>query len=210
MVLKSRMPVLVIALIGSAVLMAFAAATGARFTCIGAALGFAIIAVEISLAANRPFLSDASAAVQANADAPYHAAQQNARIMAAVYAWGAIAIFAAYALTDLWWFHSWQYGSAMALIAAALLGFDYLLSDRESHFRTRTSLDVSALLATAQASGAAVGLGFLVASGKLASQRPDWPANHVFLAGGLALIFISVTSTIAYLRLRRAADVSGV
>ena len=205
MVLKSRMPVLVIAMIGSAGVMAFAAATGATYTCLGAALGFAIIAIEIALAANRPFLNDAPGAVKADADAPLYASKQNARIMAAVYGWGALAIFAVYGLTELWWFHSWQYGSAMALIAGALLGFDYLLSDRDSHFRTPRSLDVSAFLAMAQASGAAVGLGFLVSSGKLASTRPDWPANHVFLAGGLALIFISVAAAITHLRLRRAS-----
>ncbi len=205
MVLKSRMPVLVIAIICSVGVMAFAAATGAKFTCLGAALGFAIIAIEITVAANRPFLRDASGALKADADASLHASQQNARMMAAVYGWGALAIFAVYGLTELWWFHSWQYGSAMALIAAALLGYDYLLGDRESHFGTPRSLDVSAVLAMAQASGAAVGLGFLVASGKIASDRPDWPANHVFLAGGLALIFISVAATITHLRLRRAS-----
>ncbi|MBU1212501.1 MAG: hypothetical protein KJ587_14680 [Alphaproteobacteria bacterium] len=204
MLLKSRLQVLVLAMLASAAAMAFAAANGAVYTCLGAALGFAIITIEIALAANRPFLKDAPGAVKADKDAPLAASQQNARLMAAVYAWGALAICAIYSLTDLWWFHSWQYGSAMALIAAVLLGFEHLLSDPDSHFRTPRALDVSALLATAQASGAAVGLGFLVASGKLASTKPDWPANHVFLAGGLALVFISVASTITHLRLRRA------
>lgn len=204
MVLSSRMPVLVIAILGSAGAMALAVAYGAKYSCLGAALGFAIIAIEIALAANKPFLSDAYGAVTANPEAPLHASQQNARLMAAVYGWGAVAIFTVYGLTNLWWFHSWQYGSAMALIAAALLGFAYLLSDRESHFRSQRSLDVSAFLAMMQASAAAVGLGFLVASGKLVSVKPDWPANHVFLAGGLAIIFISITSAITHLRLRKA------
>lgn len=205
MVLKSRLPVLFLAMIGSVGVMTFAAATGARFTCLGAALGFAIIAIEVALAANRPFLNDAPAAIKADANAPLHASQQNARMMAIVYAWGSFGMFAVYWLTELWWFHSWQYGSAMALIAAALLGFDYLLNDPDSQFRSARSLDISAVLAMAQASGAAVGLGFLVASGKIASERSDWPANHIFLAGGLALIFISVAAAITHLRLRRAS-----
>lgn len=207
MLQKSRLLVLVLTMIGSSGVMAWAVSNGAFYTCLGAALGFAIIAIEITLITNRPFLRDAPGALKADKNAPLNASQQNARIMAAVYGWGALAIFAIYGLTDLWWFHSWQYGSAMALIAAVLLGFDHLLSDRESHFRSPRALDISALLATAQASGAAVGLGFLVASGKLASTKPDWPANHVFLAGGLALIFISVASTITHLRLRRASAI---
>ncbi|MBU2583264.1 MAG: hypothetical protein KJ622_16265 [Alphaproteobacteria bacterium] len=205
MLLKSRMPVLVAAIIGTAAVMAFAAQYGARYTCLGAALGFAVIAIEFALATNRPYMNDAEGALKANADARLFASQQNARLMAVVYGWGAITILAIYGFTELWWFHSWQYGSAMGLMAATLLGFEHLLSDRESQFRSPIALDVSAVLAMAQASGAAAGIGFLVASGKLVSEKPDWPANHVFLAGGLALIFISVASAITHLRLRRAA-----
>lgn len=206
MFLNSRMPVFILTMIGSAAMMAIAAAYGAKFTCLGAALGFAAVAIEIAVGANRAFVANAKGALEENANAPLVASQQNARLMAVVYAWGAFAISAIYGLTELWWFHSWQYGSAMGLTAAALLGFAYLLGDRDSHFRSALSLDVSALLAMAQALGAAIGIGFLVASGKLLSEKPDWPANHVFLAGGLALIFISVTSTITHLRLRRAGQ----
>lgn len=122
-----------------------------------------------------------------------------------VYGWGALALFAIYTLTELWWFHSWQYGAAMALIAAALLGFVHVLGDEESLFRSQVSLDVSAMLGLAQAAAAAVALGMLAASGKLESVKADWPANHVFVAGGLALIVISVIAAVTHFKLRRVA-----
>lgn len=205
MSIKSRLVALVLAMIVSAAVMVWASASGARFTCLGAAVGFAIIAIEAAIATNRPLWANAAAAVRADAEAPFQASRQNAKLMAAIYAWGALAIFSIYGLTELWWFHSWQYGSAMALIGAALLGFVHMLGDRESQFRTQTALDVSAMLAIAQSWGLAVALGFLVASGKFASARPDWPANQVFMAGGSALIVISVASAITHLKLRRAA-----
>jgi hypothetical protein len=59
------------------------------------------------------------------------------------------------------------------------------------------------MLAMVQAAAAAIALGMLVSSGKLASLKADWPANHVFVAGGLALVVISVISAITHFKLRR-------
>jgi hypothetical protein len=206
MSLSSRMPWLVLAILASIAIMVLAASVGARYASLAAAVGFAIIAVEATVATNMPLWANAAAAIRADAEAPVHASRRNARLMAMIYAWGALAIFATYGLTELWWFHSWQYGSAMALIGAVLLGFVHMLGDRESQFRTPTALDVSALLALVQCSGLALGLSFLFASGKIASSRTDWPANQVFAVGGLALIFISVASAITHFKLRRAAS----
>ena len=58
----------------------------------------------------------------------------------------------------------------------------------------------SALLGAA----AAVALGMLIGSGKVGSIKADWPANHVFLAGGLALVVISAIAAITHFKLRRA------
>ncbi len=204
MSLQSRIPMLMVVIAASVAFMVAAVIFEAKYTCLGAALGFAIIIMDTAFAINRPIWSDAAAAIRDDPEAQLHASRRNARLMALVYGWGALALFAIYSLTQLWWFHSWQYGAAMALIAAALLGFVHILGDEESLFRSQTSLDVSALLAMAQAAAAAVALGLLITSGKFASVKPDWPANHVFLAGGLALVFISTIAAITHYKLRRA------
>ncbi|MCH9808141.1 MAG: hypothetical protein K0U74_10435 [Alphaproteobacteria bacterium] len=203
--MESRMPVVIVGILLSISLMVWCVAGAAKFACLGAALGFAMLMVEAALATNRPILKDAKGALSSDAEAPLNTARRNGRLMAMVYAWGAGALLAIYGLTELWWFHSWQYAIAMVLIAGALLGYVHLLGDKESQFRSDLSLDVSAYLAMAQAAGAAMGLGFLIGSGKFASIKTDWPANHVFIAGGLALIVISVIAAITHLRLRRAA-----
>ncbi|MEO1719871.1 MAG: hypothetical protein AAFR23_06525, partial [Pseudomonadota bacterium] len=53
-----------------------------------------------------------------------------------------------------------------------------------------------------QGAAAAVGLIFLVISGKLFADKPDWLANAVFLAGGIA---VATGSLIAVLGQRRAS-----
>ncbi len=195
---------LMLVIVASVAFMVGAVIFKAKYTCLGAALGFAIIIIDTAFAINRPIWSNAAAAMRDDPEAQLHASRRNARLMAMVYGWGALALFAIYALTELWWFHSWQYGAAMALIAAALLGFVHVLGDEESLFRSQVSLDVSAMLAMAQAAAAAVALGMLIGSGKVGSIKADWPANHVFLAGGLALVVISAIAAITHFKLRRA------
>lgn len=210
MSLQSRIPAIMLGIVISIAIMVWSAGEGAKFACLGAALGFAIIMMETAWVTNRPILRDAAAVLGNDRKAALHASRRNARLMAIAYAWGAGALLAVYGLTELWWFHSWQYASAMILIAGALLGFVHLLGDKESQFSSELSLDVSAFLSMAQAAAAAMGLGFLVGSGKYASIKTDWPANHVFIAGGLALIVISVVAAIAHLRLKRAASEQNV
>jgi hypothetical protein len=195
---------LMLVLVASVAFMVGAVIFKAKYTCLGAALGFAIIIIDTAFSINWPIWSNAAAAMRDDPETQLHASRRNARLMAMVYGWGALALFAIYSLTELWWFHSWQYGAAMALIAAALLGFVHLLGDEKSLFRSQVSLDVSAMLAMAQAAAAAVALGMLIGSGKVGSIKADWPANHVFLAGGLALVVISVIAAITHFKLRRA------
>ena len=204
MTINSRLSTLVASILVSTAIMVVAAIYGAKFTSLGAALGFAIIAGNSALALNQAVLSNPRGALANDDEILLAASRTNARLMAFIYCWGAVAIFAIYALSGLWWFHSWQYASAMGLIAALLMGFAHLLDDPESQFSSPIALNVAAVLAMAQACGASMGLGFLIGSGKLASIKPDWPANHVFVGGGLALIVASVVSTITHLRLKRA------
>jgi len=118
-----------------------------------------------------------------------HAAHINARSLASVFVWGALAIGAGYGLTELHWQHWWQYALAMLLLAImtgiiAERGRRGLSSDAE--------LDLLTWVTAIQAVAAMVGLAFLIGSGKLWAGKPDWLANHVFLAGGVAVAAISI------------------
>ncbi len=201
--MDKRILIIFAAMAATIAIMVFAASYDARFTSLGAALGFAVLAADAGLSANRTLWKRAAAEPK-DPEIAFRASQLNARLMAAVYGWGALAIFAVYGLTELWWFHSWQYGLAMGLIAALLLGFTHLLGDPESLFRSRRSLDASAVMAALQAAGAAAGLSFLFGAGKHLTLKSDWAANHVFIAGGLAIIAVSVLATVTHFRLRRA------
>ena len=118
----------------------------------------------------------------------------NVWIAAFAYAWGAIALFAVYSLSDLVWRHSWQYGLGAALFAVGVSLYAYRL-DRE----TSTVLPPLHLTAL-HGAAAAGGLIYLVGTGKLETQRGDWAANHVFLAGGIAIVALCLIAAITQTR----------
>jgi len=118
----------------------------------------------------------------------------NVWIAALIYAWGAIALFAVYSLSDLVWRHSWQYGLGAALFALGVSLYAYRL-DRE------TSAVLPPLYLTAlHGAAAAGGLIYLVGTGKLATHRGDWAANDVFLAGGIAIVMLCLIAAITQTR----------
>jgi hypothetical protein len=141
-----------------------------------------------------------------SADADW--AWSNTVLAALVYAWGATAMFAIYSLSGLAWRHWWQYGAAMTLLACmALLCAHHLAEDR-GHLKRATSLNVLMAVTVAQAVAVAGGLAYLVGSGKLHTAKADWAANHVFIAGGIAIALISIVSLLAHRRQQSAPQVS--
>jgi len=60
-------------------------------------------------------------------------------------------------------------------------------------------LRLAAFSSIALLAAALVGLVFLLISGKLQSTKPDWIANHVFLAGGLLVVVLSYLAARAQL-----------
>ena len=118
----------------------------------------------------------------------------NVWIAAFVYAWGAIALFAVYSLSDLVWRHSWQYGLGAALFAVGVSLYAYRLD-------LETSTVLPPLYLTAlHGAAAAGGLIYLVGTGKLATHRGDWAANDVFLAGGIAIVALCLITAITQTR----------
>jgi len=168
----------VAALLLSAGGMAWGAATSSRLITVLAALAYALVVLFVAWRVNR-------AAWIANTAADgvlFHTMRRNTRLAALVYAWGAAAFFAIYGLTDVRWQHGLQYGTGAALLAAAFLYYVYKMGTDGAN------TPPAAWLTAAHGLAITTGLAFLIGGGKLASAKGDWPANYIFLFGGLALI----------------------
>lgn len=120
------------------------------------------------------------------------------------YAWCGVTMLAIYLGTGVRWQHGWQYGSAMLLIALGhWMYFSHLSEMPEGDARTR-AFQTAAKLAAVHAITIAVGLIWLIASGKVASLKGDWAANQIFVAGGFAIICISMVIVKAHAALTRS------
>jgi hypothetical protein len=201
MSLQRLMPWICAALAASVAVMVTGARLG-RPELSGAAAGFfALAIVAVGWVVNRPLWRLDAASIPGHV-APM-AARRNARLMAITYAWGAAAMLAAYTLTGLRWYHAWQYGLAMALLAALLFLYAIAIGRDGSRFRQRPFLLGASQLTVAQGAGALGGALFLIVSGKLATPRPDWAANHIFFTGGLAIAALSAIAAITHGKLAR-------
>jgi hypothetical protein len=193
---------LVLALILSVVGMAFATQTNLKLAHIlmaGAAAGGLM---QVSLVVNLPYWRGVVGS-EGSDDARVDAARRNARLIAIVYVWGAVALIAIYYLTRLSWYHAWQYAAGMALIAAGILAYVHVLGRQGSLLRQPFALQLVEALTALQVIVAAGGLGFLLGTGKLMTRKDDWAANDVFLMGGLAIIVLSVHALLSQQCLRR-------
>lgn len=205
MALQPLIPGLVVVMVASIAMLVWAVGENARDLTLIASLTFPAAAVLIALIVNR-VLPKGQPIDEVHE--PIFASRRNARLMAMIYAWGAAAIFAVYSLTQLWWWHSWQYGSAMAFIACCLLIYVNRMENLDSPLVRPRMLDAAATLALVQAIAIIAGLAFLIGSGKLDSTKPDWPANYVFVGGGLGLMLVSLVAARTHRKLRHLAEQS--
>lgn len=193
---------LVLALVLSIAGMTFAAPAHLKLAHIllaGAAAGGLI---QVSLVVNMPYWRGLAGGERSD-DATIDAARRNARLIAIVYMWGAVALMAIYYLTRLNWYHAWQYAAGMALISAGIFAYVHVLGRQGSLLRQPVALQLVEALTALQVIAAAGGLGFLLGTGKLMTRKDDWAANDVFLMGGLAIIVLSVHALLSQQRLRR-------
>ena len=137
-------------------------------------------------------------------EAAVEAAIRNSRLLALGYLWGALALFMSYKLTPLRWQHGLQYGAGMALIAWFIQFYVHFLVQPDSRLRTPEALTKAMWLSVLHGAAALGGLAFLLLSGKINSIKDDWAANHVFLAGGLAIVALSFVSAYTHTRLSSA------
>lgn len=188
---SSSVVLLAIALIASIVLFAYGMRTKSGEVCaIAAFLGLLAI-LAASLRANALQHADAT---------PFSAASTNSALISAAYAWGGLALLVGYGASEIRWQHGWQYGSGMLVIAAAIAFLSRQMSVKRGPGAGRllASADFANL---AQAAASMAGLIFLIGSGKLASGKADWPANQIFLAGGVLIFALSLLAARTHRRL---------
>ena len=201
MSLQRVLPWLVLALFAIVVVMIVGAGRDQSMVTGLAAGAFAALAIAIGLGLNQPLWTLDAHRITPEA-APV-AAQRNAKLMALVWAWGAAAMAGVYTLGGLRWQHDWQYGSGMALIALFTWGFGLSIARAERPQTRQMLLWRGLQLTVFQGVGAAGGVIYLLATGKLMSFRPDWAASQIFLAGGVAIALLSAMAVITQRRLAR-------
>lgn len=184
----------VVAILLSAGGMAYGAATSSRALTAFGAFAFSFFMFIVAWRVNRPaWRTQASQ----SADMLFHTMRRNTRLAALTYAWAAAAFFAIYGLTEVRWQHGWQYGAAAALIALGLLVYVHRMG-QDGHL-TPPPMALTALHGLAVLGG----LIFLILAGKLATPKGDWPANYIFLFGGIAILSICYVAIITQWRLRK-------
>lgn len=172
---------------------------------------FAVALVAVSIDVNRPWWAQAGS--DADLDLAIAAAIRNARLMILGYLWGSLALFAIYRLSGLRWHHGIQYAVGMAVIAWLILAYVHLIARSDSSLRSPRALLLATRVSLAHGAGALAGIAFLIVSGKIHSIKSDWAANQVFLAGGLAVVALSLIAAYTQFRLgilKRGSAQSGV
>jgi hypothetical protein len=168
----------------------YAAASASRKAeaAIAAAI-FAVILIAAAVRTNAPLWrrSDARPTVTQR-----DALWQTTRLTMLAYLWCGLAFYAVYLGTKLHWQHGWEYGSAMLLIAIGHAVYLWRLSDPSNPVSSPSAIERAVRFASYQGFAVAVGLIWLIQSGKLSSLKGDWAANQLFLAGGFAVMCLSV------------------
>ena len=202
MSLQPLIPWLIGSLVISVVAMVAGVSYGEPLLAVAAAALFSAMVLVAGYLVNRPVWSLDPA--QAQDDDASNAARRNARLMTIAFAWGAVAMFAVYTLSELRWYHAWQYGLAMALLGVFTFGYGLMIGGMRNTERRAMLLRSGGMLTLVQGIAAVGGLLFLLQSGKLLLMRSDWPANLIFLFGGIAIAGLSAIAVITQRKLMRA------
>ncbi len=202
MPIRPPLPWLIAFLIVTSIAMTVAASFADKRAAAGAAALFVTVIAASALATSAPLWRQELAGRVAESDVQ-GALSAGVLLAMLAYAWCGVTMLSIYLGASLRWQHGWQYGSAMLLIA---LGHAIYLKQLEEpgvgEARSRV-LQNAAKLAAGHAILVAIGLIWLIASGKVASLKGDWAANQIFVAGGFAIICISMIIVKTYSALSR-------
>jgi hypothetical protein len=187
--LRPPFPVLLAVFVATLIAMIASVATFHRTGSAIAAATFALILIASVIWTQSPLWNRQSRDVRFS---QRDALLQSATLIMLAFFWCALAFYAIYLGTNIHWQHGWEYGSGFLLITAGYGLYLRSLSDPEGAASQPHAIEHAIRFSAAQAVLVAIGLIYIIGSGKLASVRGDWPANQVFLAGGFAIMSISV------------------
>lgn len=188
MPLRPSLPWLLLALVSALVAMVIATSATRKIEAAVAAAMFAVILIAAAVRTNAPIWQRAPS----NANVTQRIALlQTTQLIMFAYLWCAFAFYAIYLGTSVRWQHGWEYGTAMLAVAVAHSFYLWRLSDPTDPVSMPRAIERAVRLASIQAVLIAIGLVWLISSGKLASLRGDWPANQIFIAGGFAVMCLS-------------------
>lgn len=187
-------PVLTAAL-ASAALMWFGVSGQNYPGTLWSAAAFGTVAIVSAFFVNRHFWKREPAAEA------LEAIRTNALLAAIIYAWGALAMFLMYRLTDLYWQHGLQYAVGMAAFAALFIWW-HRESQTGGRLGTAGWVTRSRLLNIVHCLAAAIATAIFLFSGKLWADRPDWAANLVFLTGGISVAALCAFSAVTNAKLK--------
>lgn len=197
MSLQPAIPLIVAIMLATIAAMVYGASTDSRALTAVAAAFFAASIVTAAVRVNAASLR--AAMIESDPNSARHLHRRNARLAALVYAWGAGALLSIYSVSGLTWRHGWQYGLAMALVAAAILAHVHLMDPAKGAKLPPVWLTLL------HGAAAACGIVILVGAGKLETLKRDWAANDVFLFGGLAILSLSIIAAMSQARLAKSS-----
>jgi hypothetical protein len=207
MPLRPSLPWLLTTLAAALIAMTLAASASRKAESALAAGVFALVLVATAVRTNSPLWRQTARTTHAGVT-PRDALRQTARLVMLAYLWCALAFYAVYVGARIHWQHGWEYGSALLVIALAHAFYLWRLADPNDSLSGPVAIARAVRLAAYQAVAIACGLIWLIESGKLSSLKGDWAANQLFLAGGFAIMCLSmiIMKTHAVLSEQRAHD----
>ena len=131
------------------------------------------------------------------------ALRQTTQFSVLVYAWAACALFLVYLGSGLIWQHGWQYGLALALVAFGLALYVRDLGKAGHWVASPQAIESAIGLAKLHGLLSAAVVCWLIASGKIATTRDDWAANHIFIACTAAIAILSAIAVTTHWTLSR-------
>ncbi len=204
MPLRPPLPWLLATLAAALIALTIAAGATRKAEAAVAAAVFALILVATAIRTNTPLWRRSASAQGVTAR---DAVMQTARLIMLAYLWCGLAFYAVYIGTGIHWQHGWEYGSGMLLIGIGHAFYLWRLSNPGDVVSAPSAIERAVKLSTYEAVLIAIGLIWLIESGKLYTIKGDWAANQLFLAGGFAIICLCaiMIKTNSVLNERRAA-----
>lgn len=188
MPLRPSLPWLLATLTAALVAMTLAAGTARKAEAAVAAAVFCLVLVGTAMRTYSPLWRRPA---EAPGVTPRDAVRQIAQLIMLAYLWCGFAFYAIYLGTHIHWQHGWEYGTVLMVIALGHALYLSRLADPGDRFSTPAAIERAVRFSSYQGVLIALGLIWLIGSGKLETLKGDWAANQVFISGGFAIMCLS-------------------